>query len=49
MVTCDQQEKVSFSQKYYCDFSTIKIFNLKVCLSKPFISGFQPNSTEHRA
>ena len=26
-----------------------KIFNLKVCLIKPFISGFQPNSIEHRA
>ena len=30
-------------------FSKYKIFNLKVCWIKPFISGFGPNPIEHRA
>ena len=31
------------------NFSRNKIFNLKVCRNKPFISGFGPNPIEHRA
>ena len=31
------------------NFSRNKIFNLKVCRIKPFISGFGPNPIEHRA
>ena len=50
MVTCDKQEKVSSSQNELMWFFFLnKIFNLKVCWTKPFISGIGPNPVEHRA
>ena len=50
MVTCDEKEKILYSQNVLLwIFLKKKIFNLKVCSIKPFISGFGPNHIEHRA
>ena len=44
------RKKFCLVKMYYCDFFfTKKIFNLKVCWIKPFISGFRPNLIEHWA